>query len=220
MDRLAVPVQGGDLLGPFRRREPAAARPVMPHPQARNLAFTDGLDGWQLHGGFLRDVSGSHWQDYSCTTEGRSAILTSAVPQPYRSAHLGQEILADTYRSHDIVFRGELRTEDIAEQARLYLWVTTDLPSRACHDHYSDTVTGSHHWARHQVAAQIPADAILVQFGVTLTGRGRVELRHAELTVLDDRQPRAAPIRAAKDLPDTPQRGLHPSPASHVRILS
>jgi hypothetical protein len=128
MDRLAVPVQGGDLLGPFRRREPATASPVMPHPQARNLAFTDGLDGWQLHGSFLRDVSGSHWQDYSCTTEGRSAILTSAVPQPYQSAHLGQEILADAYRGHDMVFRAELRTEDVAEQARLYLWVTTDPP--------------------------------------------------------------------------------------------
>lgn len=126
------------------------------------------------------------------------------MPQPYRSAHLGQETLADAYRGHDVVFRGELCTEDVAEQARLYLWVISELPGRACHDNYSDTVTGSHDWARHQVAAQIPVDAVLVQFGLTLTGRGRVELRHGELTVLDDRQPRAAPIRAAKDLRDTP----------------
>jgi RNA polymerase sigma-70 factor (ECF subfamily) len=182
MDRLAVPVQGGDLLGPFRRREPTAARPVMPHPQARNLAFTDGLDAWQLHGGFLRDVSGSHWQDYSCTTEGRSAILTSVVPQPYGSAHLGQEILADACHGQNMVFRGELRTENVAGQARLYLRVITELPGRACHDHYSATVTGSHDWARHQAAAQIPGNAVLVQFGVSLTGRGRVELRNAKLT--------------------------------------
>ena len=104
------------------------------------------------------------------------------MPQPCGSAHLGQEILADAYRGHEIVFRGELRTEDVAGQARLYLWVITELPGRACHDHYSATVTGSHDWARHQVAAQIPGNAILVQFGVTLTGRGRVELRNAELT--------------------------------------
>ena len=158
MDRLAVPIQGGDLLGPFGRREPGQRKPrdaasprraTSPSP----TAWTDGNCT-----AASCDVSGSHWQDYSCTTEGRSAILTSAVPQPYRSAHLGQETLADAYRGHDVVFRGELCTEDVAEQARLYLWVISELPGRACHDNYSDTVTGSHDWARHQVAAQIPVE--------------------------------------------------------------
>jgi hypothetical protein len=44
MDRLAVPVTGDDLLGPFTRRTPA--RPGGPCSGPRNLAFADGLDGW------------------------------------------------------------------------------------------------------------------------------------------------------------------------------
>ncbi|HEX9538586.1 MAG TPA: sigma-70 family RNA polymerase sigma factor [Streptosporangiaceae bacterium] len=184
MDRLAVPVGGDDLLGPFIAREPAAAERErgLPRRQARNLAFTDGLDGWRLRGNFLRDVSGSHWQDYSCAVEDQSAILFSAVPEPYGYAHLGQEILARDYRGRTLVFTGDLRAKDVAHEARLYVRVHVEEPTRAIEYHHSATVTGSHDWAGHQVTAQVPEGAIMIRFGLTLTGRGRVELRNAELT--------------------------------------
>jgi hypothetical protein len=133
MDQLAVQVHGDDLLGPFLEREPAAAEYHVPRRTSRNLAFTDGLDGWQLHGNFLRDASGSHWHDYSCTTEGQAAMLSSAVPHRFGSAQLSQQIRADHYRGRTVVFRGELRAEDIAGQARLYLRVHTEQPARASH---------------------------------------------------------------------------------------
>src|SRR5215469_4054273 len=141
MDRLAVPEQGDDLLGRFIQRE-LAADPSMPRRQARNLAFVDGLDGWQLHGSFLRDASGSHWHDYSCTAEGQSAILSSAVPQPHGSAYLSQEVLTDHYRRRTVTFRGELRTERVTGRARLYVRVRTEERARAVHDHQSTTVSG------------------------------------------------------------------------------
>jgi RNA polymerase sigma-70 factor (ECF subfamily) len=181
MDRLAVPVGDDDLLGPFLAREPAAGERGLPRSQARNLAFTDGLDGWRLGGSFRRDVSGAHWHDYSCVVEDQSAILFSAVPQPYGYAHLSQEILARDYRGRTLVFSGELRAEDVADEARLYVRVHVEEPTPAVQDHHGATVTGSHDWAGHQVTAQVPEGAILVRFGVTLTGRGRVELRNAEL---------------------------------------
>ena len=152
-----------------------------PRNQARNLAFTDGLDGWRLGGSFLRDVSGSHWHDYSCAVEDQSAILSSTVPQPYGYAHLSQEILARDYRGRTLVFSGELRAGNVAHEARLYVRVTVEEPTQAIDDHHSATITGSHDWAGHQVTAHVPEGAILVRFGVTLTGRGRVELRNAEL---------------------------------------
>jgi RNA polymerase sigma-70 factor (ECF subfamily) len=181
MDRLAVPVQGGDLLGPFLAREPAAAEPDMPRRQPRNLAFADGLDGWTLGGSFLHDVSGSHWQDYTCAAEGQSAILRSAVPQPYGSADLEQMILAGDYRGGTVVFRGEFRTEDAAGQAGLYVQVETDVPAQA-HHYLGTAVAGSHDWATHQVTAPVPENGIFVRFGVTLTGPGSAALRNAELT--------------------------------------
>ena len=57
MDRLAVPVQGEDMLAPFL--PPADARPPR-HPglrrrfEPRNMTFTDGLDYWELAGRLLR----------------------------------------------------------------------------------------------------------------------------------------------------------------------
>lgn len=177
MDRLAVPVHGDDLLGPFLERAPAATY-AMPRPRPRNLAFTEGLDGWQLHGSFLRDASGSHWQDYACAAERGSAILRSAVPQPYGCAHLGQEIRADDYRGRSVVFRAELRAEDVTGLARLYLRVQT----RPIHEHHAAAVTGRRDWTGHKVSAPVPEGAVFVEFGVLFDGPGRIELRKARLT--------------------------------------
>ena len=100
MDRLAVPVQGEDVHAPFLL--PSAVRPPGDPGQRqsfepRNMAFTDGLDRWELAGSFL-DAGRPHWQDYSCTAADQSAILASAVPEPSGSAVLFQEIYADDYR--------------------------------------------------------------------------------------------------------------------------
>ena len=44
------------------------------------------------------------------------------------------------------------------------------------------SVAGSHDWTRYEVTAHVPDDVQFFWFGIFLTGRGRVELRHAELT--------------------------------------
>jgi hypothetical protein len=54
MDRLAIPVTGGDLLTPFVSRTPA--RPSGPRSGPRNLAFADGLDGWVIGGSASGDI--------------------------------------------------------------------------------------------------------------------------------------------------------------------
>jgi RNA polymerase sigma-70 factor, ECF subfamily len=180
MDRLAVPVRGGDLLGAIPQQEPVIPRHERPRRAPRNLGFGDGLAGWHLRGRFLRDVSGSHRQDYSCAAQGPSAVLRSAVPEPYGSACLGQEILAEDYRGRAVTFRAELRTEDVSDRAFLFLQVQTE-PVRAVYDYQSTFLTGSHDWASHEITAQVPDGAVLIQFGVTLNGPGRVTLRHADL---------------------------------------
>jgi hypothetical protein len=64
MDRLAVPVPGGDLLAAFLPRAPAARLHARrPRHEPGNLALTDGLDQWKLTGSYLRHVSDAHWQD-------------------------------------------------------------------------------------------------------------------------------------------------------------
>ena len=185
MDRLAEPVTGPDPLSPFRSRQQAPPEHTRFEP--RNLAFTDGLHRWQLDGTFLRQVTGSHDQDYSCTTEDGRAILTAAVPGPAGFAFLGQEIEPDDYRGRAVTFRGDLHTTDVADRAGLVLRIPREgrrpAPPDPWHDpenHFAP-VTGTRDWTRHEVTVQVPADAIRIIFGVFLNGRGQIELRNPQL---------------------------------------
>ncbi len=187
MDRLAEAVTGPDPPGPFRSRQQAPpGPPEHTRFEPRNLAFTDGLHRWQLDGTFLRQA-GFHHQDYSCTTQDGRVILAAAVPGPAGFAVLGQEIEPDDYRGRAVTFRGHLRTTDVADRAGLVLRIPRQgrrpAPSDPWHDpenHFA-LASGTRDWTRHQVTAQVPADAISITFGVFLNGRGQIELRNPQL---------------------------------------
>jgi RNA polymerase sigma factor (sigma-70 family) len=201
MDRLARPPEPGD--GAAAQAPDPGLSPGVPVPapgpprqrpryEPRNLAFADGLDGWQFMGSFTEDVSASHWQDYSWTSENGSAALSSAVPEPAGFAVLGQEIFSDDYRGAVITFRAELRTADGPGRAGLFLRVNEGQPIRgpitersvlADPDNNIVTVPAGHGWARHEVSARVPGDTDVFVFGIFLAGRGKIEIRGAELAV-------------------------------------
>jgi hypothetical protein len=157
-------------------------------PEPRNMAFTDGLDHWQLRGTFLRQGTGL---DYSATTENGRAILAAAVPEPAGFAFLAQDIDADDYRGRTITFRAELRTAQADGRAGLGLRAPSPgqpRPPQAASPEPRDnpashiaSATGTGAWTQYEVTAQIPADANLIRFGVFLNGRGQVELRNPQL---------------------------------------
>jgi hypothetical protein len=198
MDRVAVPVPGDDMLGPLLDRVPPVGQALPGHAPAgwpvgalsgqrprfepRNLAFADGLDRWDLDRGFRRESGPARPQDYSAATDGQSAILSSAVPDPRGSAALVQTIFADEYRGATVVFRGEIRTEPLTEQAGLRLEILRHWwrVGRAREDH-GVTVAGHSDWTRHEVTALIPEDADMIRFGVALAGPGQIALRNPEL---------------------------------------
>jgi hypothetical protein len=187
MDRLAVPVEGEDVLAPFL--PPADARP--PDRPARrfepqNMAFTDGLDYWELAGSFSDDGQ-SAGPDYSCTAAGQSAVLASVVPAPAGSAVLVQAIYADDYRGRTVTFRGQLRATGLAGQAGLHLAVSgprsESTATRPLLGHGSSlTAPGGSDWTWHEVTVPVPGEATAIRFGISLAGHGRIELRGAELT--------------------------------------
>jgi RNA polymerase sigma factor (sigma-70 family) len=206
MDRLAVPVAGDDLLGPFVRRAPA--RPGGSCYGPRNLAFADGLDGWIVGGSSRAEVTGSHWDDYAVATTDGTATLSAAVPEPFGDVFLGQEFLADDYRGATLTLRAEVRGENVANHAELSLGIVTkaedpggDRKAPAADGHaapafrpaaarrtrramqrHGQTITGSQDWTCYEVTAQIPGDAEHLGFELSLIGPGRVALRHVELT--------------------------------------
>ena len=185
MDRLAVPVEGEDMLAPFL--PPADARPPgrpARRFEPRNMTFTDGLDYWELAGSFSDGQRAG--QDYSCTAAGRSAVLAATVPEPAGSAVLVQAIYAEDYHGRTVTFRGQLRAAGVAGQAGLHLAVSglPDGPlSRPLLEHGSSrTAPGSSDWTWHEVTVPVPGEATAIRFGISLAGPGRIELRGAELT--------------------------------------
>jgi hypothetical protein len=63
--------------------------------------------------------------------------------------------------------------------------VRQPLTERAAVDDPDSTIVpvrGDHGWTSRLVTARIPDDANTIVFGVFLAGRGRIEMRHAELT--------------------------------------
>ena len=187
MDRLAVPVPGEDVLAPFLlaaddRPPDRPARRFEP----RNVAFTDGLDYWELAGSFSDDGQPAG-QDYSGTAAGQSAVLAATVPEPAGSAVLIQAIFADDYRGAAVTFRGQLRATDLAGQAGLDLAVSgpasVSTATRPLLGHGSSLAApGSSDWTWHEVTVPVPGEATAIRFGISLAGPGRVELRGAELT--------------------------------------
>jgi RNA polymerase sigma-70 factor (ECF subfamily) len=183
MDRLARPVTGPDLLSQFRSQQ-TPAKSSSRRFEPRNMAFTDGLDRWELRGTFLRQGTGF---DYSASTEDGRAILAAADPEPAGFAFLAQEIEPDDYRGRTVTFRAELRTTDVTGRAGLALRIPRHGPRPSPSDPWHDPenhfapVTGTGDWTRHEVTAQVPDDAIGIIFGVYLYGRGQLELRHPAL---------------------------------------
>jgi len=189
MDRLAVSVPGEDMVAPFL--PPADARsPGRPRRErrfeARNMAFTEGLEYWELAGSFSADGQPAG-PDYSCTAAEQSAVLAATVPEPAGSAVLVQAIAAEDYRAGTVTFRGQLRATGLAGQAGLHLAVSGPrseaTATRPLLGHGSSlTAPGSSDWTWHEVTVPVPGEAIVIGFGISLAGRGRVELRNAELT--------------------------------------
>jgi hypothetical protein len=185
IEQLGVPADGDNLLASFPPAEPAGRiLRRQPRREPGNLGFTDGLDQWELTGSYLRDVSDSHWQDYSCTVEDHAAVLRSAVPDPHGFAALRQTLFAEDYRGAAIAFRGELRATDVADQAGLFLRVSRG-PARARRNdpaNHTAELTGSVDWSRQELTVEVPdEESLIIHFGIFLIGRGRIELRNAEL---------------------------------------
>ena len=188
MDRLAVPVEGEDMLAPFLpladARPPGG--PGQPRRfEPRNMAFTDGLDYWELAGSFSADGEPAA-PDYSWTAADESAVLAAKVQEPAGSAVLVQAIAAADYRGRPVTFRGQLRTTGVAGQAGLHLAAGRpgDPPGTQLPDRGGSSLTGpaSSDWTWHEVTMPVPQEAGVIRFGISLTGRGRIELRNPELS--------------------------------------
>lgn len=78
---------------------------------------------------------------------------------------------------------GGFHTEPLTEQGGLRLEIFRQW--RAREDHGVTLVGGHHDWSGHEITALIPEDALIIRFGVTLTGTGGICLRNPALRIAE-----------------------------------
>ena len=188
MDRLAVPVHGEDVHAPFLL--PAADRPPGRPGQRRrfgprNMAFTDGLDRWELAGSFL-DAGRRTGRTIPAPPQTGPRSWPPQSPNPLVRPSCSRRSTPRTTAAPRSPSAGSCappawpaRPGCIWPRAR-----PTSLPAHCLRDRGGSSLTGpgSSDWTWHEVTMPIPGDAGVIWFGISLTGRGRIELRNPELS--------------------------------------
>ena len=147
---------------------------VAAKPCPQNRAFADGLDGWIIGGRFKDELTTAHWQDYSVSVEDGVATLCSEVPAHCGEVFLYQVIAAKFYRGATSTFK--VHTRNVVGDAEMRLHIFTQPGSHGA-SKPGKVITGCHD----EVTEEIPSDAEFIQFGLALTGPGRIELCTVEL---------------------------------------
>jgi hypothetical protein len=145
------------------------------HPT--NMRFEQHLHPWILMGPRTTHESG-----VTSDQEGMSsAFLRSTVADAQVVATLRQTIKADDYREKQLRFSGEVKVEQVEQQAGLYIR-TNKQGERLGPE---NVVQGTHDWMRYEATIAVPEDALFIRFGLVLYGRGQIWLANARLEVIE-----------------------------------
>jgi hypothetical protein len=123
----------------------------------------------------------------ACTKPGTGCASTSPSSAPISSPPSpgGQPrpLSASRPSSRSLTSRRTdgLPPRDVADRAELWLHIVTQDRRQGLEEH-GPALAGGRDWAVQEIAAQIPENAELIRFGLTLTGPGQVALRSTELT--------------------------------------
>ena len=151
-------------------------RPRLKHPT--NMHFEQHLRHWRLMGSRPPYECGIDTRDLRGTA---SAFLRSTTADAEAAATLRQTIKADTYRGKQLRFSGDVKVEQVDQQAGLY--IRTKWQSKRLRP--ENVVQGTHDWMRYEATIPVPEDALFIRFGLVLHGKGQIWLANARLDVIE-----------------------------------
>jgi hypothetical protein len=178
----------------------AEQRSWLKHPA--NMRFEQHLLHWKMVAPRTTHKSGV----VTSGPQGRSsAFLQSTEASAQVMATLRQTIKADDYRGKQLRFSGEMKVEQVEQQAGLYIR-TNVFHWKRIQEEFGDEqqvdlslntnrreerlrpqnmVQGTHDWMRYEVAVPVAEDALFIRFGVVLYGTGQIWLANARLEVIE-----------------------------------
>ncbi|MBO0790612.1 MAG: bifunctional nuclease family protein [Ktedonobacteraceae bacterium] len=149
---------------------------VLPPRKPLNSDFRQGLMFWQLVGSGRQNYSSG--VDATMTFQAEPCVfLKAAVAQPYGAGTLQQSLMADDYRGQRIRLSASIKTVDVEVQASLFLFAE---------DRIGQTIRGTSDWQHYEVILHIPKKSSIIDFGITLHGRGLVWLANVHLDLIEE----------------------------------
>lgn len=158
-----------------------------------NMHFEQQLEHWKFMGGPPLYESGI---DTRMPDRAPGAFLKSiadtetfaALSETFETlATLRQTIKADNYRGKHLRFSGDVKVEQVEQQAGLWIEpIVQSLPHRrAKRLKPENELQGTHAWMSYEDTIFIPDDAIFIRFGLVLHGRGQAWLANTQLEVIE-----------------------------------
>jgi len=153
--------------------------------QPANMRFEQQLQHWKTMGPPTTHESGV----VIGGREGRSsAFLRSTQASAQVMATLRQTIKAADYRGKQLRFSGEVKVEQVEQQAGLY--IRTNKQAERLRP--ENVVQGTHDWMRYEATVPVAEDALFIRFGLVLYGKGQIWLANAQLEVIEPHELRSA----------------------------
>lgn len=156
-------------------------------------------------------ASGKAPQDYEFGLDGserhsgtRSAMLRARHARPAGFATLMQEFVPDDYRGRRVRLAGWVKTNAVT--GACHLWMRADSAGRmgAAMDNMHDRpITGTTDWRRHEIVLDVPGEATLLAFGISLDGPGTAWLDDVTLETVGLDVPTTNP--RPRELPHRPR---------------
>jgi hypothetical protein len=149
--------------------------------------------GWVVRG-TRYDIEPDHIEVYYDRANARSGkvsacmVSVDAVNKDY--ATLMEDFLADNYRGKRVRFRGSVKTNGVSGWCGLWMSVDTRQRIGVATDNMEDRpIEGTTAWHEYAVVLDVEEDAVVINIGVSITGRGQVWLDDCSFEVVDDTVP-------------------------------
>lgn len=111
-----------------------------------------------------------------------SAFLRSTVAGAQAFATLRQTIKADDYRGKRLRFSGDVKVEQVEQQAGLY--IRTNRRDERLRP--ENVAQGTHDWMRYEAIVPVAENAPFIRFGLVLYGKGQIWLANAQMEVIEE----------------------------------
>lgn len=179
---------------------PCLAAAAAPAPGPSNLGFESGQPGQVPSGWFIPSTPqkagySAVLQRSGCKSGSGCALLsTPASPSPQGFGNLMQTFDASAYRGKRIRFRAWVRVEAPAGEGQAQLWLRVDRPSRQMgfFDNMGDRPITSPEWRSYEISGQVEPDALYLNLGVMVIGKGRAWIDDASFETVAAPAPAAA----------------------------